>query len=453
MKLSRQLLVIHSLIIGLLVLGYTWLSFLNLRTLSIQELQNQSQNAAQFLAEPITPAFIQNQPAFFKAKIDGLYDSGNYARIRLATGENDKTIVYQRDDMASSAIVPGWFTYLMPVEPILGQQEIYDGLHRIGVLEIQAHPFAFYQFVWRQFVDLLSVTLFVGFIAWALGMALINIVLHPIIAVKRQAAAVAHKHYPQIRTRSGIAEFEQLIDVHNEMTHQIKVLFAQQQKRMDQLKHELYHDNASGLPNRTYFSLTLKDMLESHQEKTSGGLVLIHLADMAQLRQQEGFATYLAVLEYVIKTTERITGLGKNCPLFQLNDQDLALLLLHQGTTDIVEYCKNLVRQLQDCTPLQQHGGSFLGVTEIAKDDDVPSLMKRADEALKHAINHDKRFYMDNVHGVHDPNARIKHKGDLLKVIKESRLEFFLQPVIDLKRGGNLFTELYTKLNDISSSS
>jgi len=33
MKLSRQLLVIHSVIIFLLVLGYAWLSLLNVRQL------------------------------------------------------------------------------------------------------------------------------------------------------------------------------------------------------------------------------------------------------------------------------------------------------------------------------------------------------------------------------------------------------------------------------------
>jgi methyl-accepting chemotaxis protein len=330
MKLSRQLLVIHSLIIGLLVFGFTWLSLLNLQELSINELQNQSDNAAQYLAEPLTQYVVDGDKTVYQTKIDNYYDSGHYASITLTSiSEEKSSVLYERKDLAGSAQVPDWFIYLIPVAPIAGEQKIYRELDAIAELSVQVHPHAFYQFVWQQFIDILSVTLFVGMIAWALGMALINIVLHPIVAIRRQAAAVAHKHFPQIQTRSGIAEFEQLIDAHNEMTHHIKVLFAQQQKRMDELKHELYHNNASGLPNRNYFNLTLRDLLESKQNKASGALVIIHLADMAHLRQKEGFATYLAVLEFVVQATERITGMGKNCPLFQLNDQDLALLLLH----------------------------------------------------------------------------------------------------------------------------
>ncbi len=446
MKLSRQLLVIHTVIISLLVIGYAWLSLLNIRQLTVQELVNQSNTSVQYLIEPLQKAVLDKDESFYKAKIDTYYDSGNYSRISLYGAENFKPVLYERNNLKHTAQVPSWFVTLFPVEPIVGQKELYKGLDKIGLLEVQIHPFAFYQFVWRQFVDMLSVTFFVGLVAWALGFALINIVLQPILAVKRQAAAVTNKHYPQITTQSGIAEFEQLIDVHNEMTRQIKVLFSQQQQHLDELKHDLYHETSSGLPNREYFQITIADLLNRKNERLMGGLVIIHLSDISKLRHEDGFSAYQEVVDYVTKVVARVTGMGKNSPLFQLNEHDFALLLLHQGTSEIIEYSKLIVRQLEDCEPLQGQGGCYLGASEIISTDTPESLKKRSDEALRYAINSEKRFYMDKSNGEANHNAKFKSKTELLDAIERARVEFYMQPVVNPSSKKKLFTELYTKL-------
>lgn len=447
MKLSRQLVVIHSVIIGLLVIGYAWLSLLNIRQLTIQELVNQSSTSAQYLVEPIAKLVIDGEKDRYKSKIDVFYDSGNYSRITLYGNENFMPVLYERSELDQVADVPNWFIMLFPIDAIVGEKEIYNGLDRVAFLEVQTHPFAFYQFVWRQFLDILLVTLFVGLIAWALGIALINIVLKPILAVKNQAAAVTNKHFTQITDHSGIAEFEQLIDVHNTMTTQIQALFSQQQKQLDDLKDNLYHEASSGLPNREYFQLTLADFLNRKSERLMGGLVMIHLNDLTKLRHDQSFSAYQDVISYVVKVVERVTGRGKNAPLFQLNEQDFALLLLHQGTSDILESSKLIVRQLEDCEPLEQLGGCFVGASEILEHDTQVSLTKRTDEALKYAKKSHKRFYMDKSTGESNNNALFKSKQEVVHAIERSRIEFFTQPVIDPISGEKLFTELYTKLS------
>ena len=447
MKLSRQLLVIHSVIIFLLVLGYAWLSLLNIRQLTIQELVNQSNTAAQYLADPIRQAVLDDNPNLYRAKIDVFYDAGNYARISLLSADDESKLLYERNDLQLSAGVPEWFIELIPLEPIIGYQELYRDIIPVAVLEVQSHPYAFYQFVWRQFIDMTSVTVFVGLLAWILGLALINIVLQPVISVKRQAAAVAHKHYPQINAQSGIAEFEQLIDVHNQMTRQIKILFSQHQQHMTELKHDLYHDSASGLPNRIYFNLTLTDLLTRTKKKISGGLIIIHLANATKIKHEKGFATYKAIMDFVIRSTEQISPIGKNCQLFQLNEQDLGLLLLHQGTGQLIEFSKHLVRKLEDCTPLMEQGGGYLGVTELVKNDSQDNIMRRADVALKQAIADNKRFVMDKSSISKDEYYLFSSKGEMLAGLKAARVEFFMQPVVTPKEQKHLFTELYTKLS------
>ncbi|MDC2890084.1 hypothetical protein [Psychrosphaera algicola] len=76
MKLSRQLFVIHSLIITLLVAGYAWLSLLNVRQLTVQELVNQSNTAAQYLSDPLHLALMSANQELYQAKIDSFYDAG-----------------------------------------------------------------------------------------------------------------------------------------------------------------------------------------------------------------------------------------------------------------------------------------------------------------------------------------------------------------------------------------
>ena len=447
MKLSRQLVVIQSVIIALLVIGYAWLSLINIRQLTIQELVNQSNTSVQYLVAPIQKAVVDGNEQAYKSKIDTYYDSGNYSRISLFGNDDLMPRLYERNDLDQTAQVPVWFIKLFPVEPIVGKKEIYQGLDRLAYLEVQIHPFAFYQFVWKQFVDIIAVTVFVALVAWALGFALINIVLQPILAVKKQAAAVTNKHFPQITTHSGIAEFEQLIEVHNAMTNQVKALFSQQQQQLDSLKDNLYHEASSGLPNREYFQLTLSDFLNRKNERLMGGLVMIHLHDITKLRHDESFSAYQEVVEYVIKVVERVTGMGKNAPLFQLNEQDFALLLLHQGTSEILEYSKLIVRQLEDCEALEQLGGCYLGASEILEQDTPQSITTRTDEALKYAKKTDKRFYMDKSNGESNSNALFKSKEELIHAIDRARIEFFVQPVVDPVSNEKLFTELYTKLS------
>ena len=447
MKLSRQLLVIHSVIIFLLVLGYAWLSLLNVRQLSIQELVNQSNTAAQYLAEPIRQGVLEDNAALYQAKIDVFYDGGNYARISLYSTDDANSLLYERNNLTTSVGVPAWFIRVLPIEPIVGYQELYKGIIPVGVLEVQIHPYAFYQFVWQQFVDMTSVTIFVGLIAWILGLALINIVLQPVMLVKRQAAAVAHKHYPQIKRHSGIAEFEQLIEAHNEMTEQIKVLFSQHQQHMTELKHKLYHDSGSGLPNRIYFNLTLTDLLSRTSKRIAGGLVIIHLPNAMKIKHETGFAQYQAVLHFVIKATGKIQAIGKNCQLFQLNERDLGVLLLHQDTAQLVDFSKRMVRILEDCEQLTAFGGAFLGVTELIENDSQVDIMKRADAALKYGMANDKRFYMDQVAGGTADLSMFSSKQTLLDGLANGIVDFFMQPVVSPDEHKLLFTELYTRLS------
>lgn len=446
MKLSRQLFIIHSLIILMLVTGFSWLSLINVRQLTVQELSNQSNTAAQYLSDPLHLALMSAHKEVYQAKIDAFYDAGNYARITLFSGDDIKSILYQRDDLRLSAGIPTWFRALLPLEPIVGQQELYKGLDKVAVLELEIHPNAFYQFVWHQFLDLFSITLFVGLVAWALGLALFNIVLQPISAVRRQAAAIAHKHYPQIQTHSGIAEFEQLIQSHNDMTKQIKVLFESQQSRLTELKHSIDHDVVSGLPNREFLNATLDEVLTQSEEKIHGGMVIIHLANLAKLKLEQGFPTYKTVINFVIASVEKTSGLGKNVQLFQLNEQEMAVLMLHIGPEDIVTFSKNMVKQMEDCTPLKIYGGAILGVTELAETDDKQSLLKRVNTALKHAIVHDKKFHMDGSKINSAAKLIYDSKGELLKALEIARIEFFLQSVIATDGKTKLFTEMTTKL-------
>ncbi|MBU2880601.1 EAL domain-containing protein [Psychrosphaera sp. B3R10] len=446
MKLSRQLFVIHSLIITLLVAGYAWLSLLNVRQLTVQELVNQSNTAAQYLSDPLHLALMSANQELYQAKIDSFYDAGNYSRISLFAADATKSVLYQRTDLSATAGVPLWFQTILPLEVIMGSQELYRGIDKIGELEVEIHPYAFYQFIWRQFTDMLSITIFVGLIAWALGLALFNIVLRPISAVQRQAAAVANKHYPQIETRSGIAEFEQLIQAHNDMTKQIKILFDTQQERMDELKHSVYHDTVSGLPNREYFNSAITDVINTENDKVHCGLVVVHLTNLGKLKLEQGFPTYKTVLEFVKNSVERTHGLGKNIQLFQLNEQEMGVLLLHFGAQEIVDFTKDIAKQMVDCTPLKIYGGAVLGAVELLETDTNKSLLKRVDTALKHAITQGKRFYVDSSVVNEAGSTVYGSKGELLAAMETARVEFFLQPVVSTSQNTLLFTELYTKL-------
>lgn len=446
MKLSRQLFVIHSLIISLLVVSYSWLSLLNVKQLTAQELINQSETAAQYLSDPLHLALLSSNEKLYQAKIDSFYDAGNYARITLYGENNGPTILYERNDLDATSGIPSWFMPLVIIDDIIGSHELYRGIEKIGHLEVEVHPFAFHQFVWQQFVDLFSITFVVGLVAWALGLALFNIVLQPIAAVQRQAAAVTQKHYPKIETRSGITEFENLIQAHNEMTTQIKVLFDTQQERMSELKESVYHDPVSGLPNREYFNSAITDLVNVKDEKVFAGVMVIHLSNLAKLKLEQGFPTYKSVLEFVKHSLEKQTEQNKNVQLFQLNEQEMGVLLLHSNAHEIADFTVEVAKLMVDCTPLKIYGGAVLGATEFTEADTNKTLLKRVDNALKYAMAHDKKYHIDTSSNASGGHVIYQSKSELLAALDMARVEFFLQPVISVNGDAPLFTELYTKL-------
>lgn len=447
MKLSRQLFVIHSVIIALLILGYAWLSLLNIRQLTIQELTNQSNSAVKWLSNAVQPAFARGDINAVQLHIDTFYDVGNYSRISIYEKGNTQKTLYHRDDLTRTSGVPTWFVSLLPLEPIHGYRDLYRGIEKIGSLEVETHPYAFYQFVWRQFIDIFSVTIFVGLLAWSLGLALINIVLQPIMAVKRQAAAISHKHYPQISAHSGIAEFEQLIDTHNEMTHQIKVLFSEQQEVLSRLKNDLYHDRGTALANRSYFDLCLSDLFNRQQQNIQGSLLLIHLPKASQLKLDLGFVTYSQVIEFITRSINKIFGDDKNTQLFQLSERDIAVLCLYRSRTEIVEAAKLLATQLENCQPLVQYHGGVIAGEEIVENDTQRELMTRLDQTLKTAISQNKTVYFEHQSSESSSFGLFASKAEMLVFLETARVEFHLQPVLDVEDRNKLFTELYTKFS------
>lgn len=206
----------------------------------------------------------------------------------------------------------------------------------------------------------------------------------------------------------------------------------------EKIYHLAYHDQLTGLLNRSSFHKELADAIEQAQENNSlVGVLFLDLDNFKEVNDTLGHTFGDEVLRKVAKVLKNCTQV--TLPISRLGGDEFIIIVPNaHNVSSIVEIAQNILKAIEQIYNIAEqdiHLTASLGIAIYPNDGtDQETLLKNADTALYQAKGMGKNIYQ-----LYEPEmnaqimARISLEKNLRWAIKEEELIVYYQPQIDLK--------------------
>lgn len=323
---------------------------------------------------------MEKDPVTLELQVAALFDSGQYARIKVRDPEGLTLI--EKTSPAVSDDVPAWFARLFPIASRPGSAQISTGWTQFGTVELVSHNRFAYRELWQGGWRLLMWFSLGGVLAGFLGMQILRRIKRPLDAVVGQARAISERRFIRIE-EPATPELKSLARAMNVMVGRVKAMFEEEASRLEQVRREATLDPLTGLANRAYFMNRLAIALNDEDAPTRGSLIMLRLADLAGINRCAGRETADEVLRRTGAALRELAEKNPGAEAARLNGADFSLLL--PGQNDPQPACQQLLAALQSLVAAQllpENAIGHLGSSVYQHNEPVPQLLARVDAAL-----------------------------------------------------------------------
>jgi diguanylate cyclase (GGDEF)-like protein len=433
MTLLRQLVIVIVTLFILLFLGTLFLSISNTRDYLNDQLKTISQDTATSLGLTLTPAMAEGDMAVVERMVSAVSDSGYYREVVVNDVEGKPLV--SRTQQVKLGTVPQWFVDRVPLETPRGEALIMSGWQQAGTVQVEANPGYAYVALWSNTVESFWWFLGASTITFLLGLLSLHYILRPLKAVEEQARAICDREYPVQHKLPWTLELRSVVEAMNRMVTKVKEMFEEQAAAIDRLRSENYRDALTGLGNRRYFEMNLKQLIESGKH---GALLMLELKDFKQYNEKRGYQAGDDLLRNTAEFLEAICKAQQGLEYFtvHLAGANFAIVLTNSGEEEALELGNALVKALPRFKERGLVDGEEVGHVGIALFSGQPygDLLSAADMALRAA-------QQDSGNAVHlvDPGKSqagavrsATHWGEVLKeALASKRISLLVQPAKD----------------------
>jgi diguanylate cyclase (GGDEF)-like protein len=309
-------------------------------------------------------------------------DTGFYSRMRFVGV--DGALSFDREAAARPQQAPGWFARLLPIDSAPGTAQVSDGWRALGRIEVVSHVAYVHDELWRGGARALWLLAALGSAAMALAAAGVRRIRRPLDDTVAQANALVEGRYLLV-DEPGVPELKRVAQAMNGMVERVRRLFESQAAQVEQLRREAHEDRLTGLPHRAHFMQRFAAVLADDAQADGGSLLLIRVADLADVNRDLGRETTdraLRTLADVLRGWPQDGALAG-----RLNGADFALAL--PGTTPTAnEAAARVASALRSALAgaserFVVHLGAALWSHGVAPG--AGALLARADQALARA--------------------------------------------------------------------
>lgn len=282
MSMYRQLWLAIILSTLLALLGGLLASTLNTRSYMSEQLSAKNSDNATSLALALSQ---QNaNPVMVELTVSALFDSGHYELIRVQDPLGK--LLVERTAPADLQSVPAWFVRLLPFSAAPGQAQISNGWQQLGSLTLVSSSGFAYAALWKTVLQQALALALAGLVGGYLGTLILRRLREPLERVINQAHAITERRFVLI-DEPDVPELKSLASAMNSTVTRLKIMFSEEERRLEVLRTTANYDPLTGLANRTFFLVQLLDALDS-ETATGDTLLLVRVADYSGLQQRLG---------------------------------------------------------------------------------------------------------------------------------------------------------------------
>ncbi|HUW36562.1 MAG TPA: EAL domain-containing protein [Rhodocyclaceae bacterium] len=295
MTLLRQLIIVIITLFALLFAGSVVINVNNTRNYLNNQLRSISQDMATSLGLSLSPHIAKGEMTIVESMINAVSDSGYYREVILSD-VNGKVLIKRTQPLIIEG-VPQWFVKLIPLETPRGEASIMAGWVQAGNISISANPGYAYATLWGNSVDAFWWFLGSSGFAFVLGVIALHYVLRPLRAVEAQAKAICDREYPVQGNLPWTLELRSVVGAMNRMTTKVKDMFEEQAVAMERLRASTYVDSLTGLANRQYFDMQLRQLTKARTTSSTNALIFIELEEFKSFNERKGYPAGDALLK------------------------------------------------------------------------------------------------------------------------------------------------------------
>lgn len=284
MTLLRQLVIVIVTLFILLFVGTLLLSISNTRDYLNEQLRTISQDTATSLGLTLTPPMADKDMAVVDRMVSAVSDSGYYREVVVSDIEG-KPLVSRKQEVKLGS-VPQWFVDMVPLQTPRGEALIMAGWQQAGTVSVEANPGYAYVALWSNTVESFWWFLGASTLTFMLGLLALNVILRPLRDVELQARAICDREYPVQKKIPWTLELRSVVEAMNRMSIKVKEMFDEQTASIERLRSENYRDSLTGLANRRFFEMNLKQLIETGK---TGALLMLELKDFKQYNEKRGY--------------------------------------------------------------------------------------------------------------------------------------------------------------------
>lgn len=446
MSLLRRLILAITVMIVALLGANLVVGVYNARSYFSDQLQALAEDTATSLGLTISHAAKDKDLAQVELMINVIFDRGYYQSITYSNLDGQVLVSRSREIRIEG--VPQWFINKIIIPQQAGTAEVVTGWYRLGELRVQTHPGYAYRDLWRVFTEQLWLFFFTAVLCYGVAGLGLKYLLRPLKQLEDQAEAICRKEFPVQETLPKTPELRRMVVAMNRMVSKIKDMFQQQVSLTDELRREASIDALTGLPNRDEFDAQLKAWLESDHGGGMAALVILHIADLQALNDNNGREQCDGWLQQISAVLVSSAASWPSSILARRTGCDFCWFVPSVAEKELGGLAAELVERIK-LLEFAEVGKFNVGIAVSAQVDSLPALLGTADAALRQSVSlGDGDWVVLPLGSKATQRAAGEWRPFLESVIANQQLSLHAQPVVARSGDSPIYSEVLSRIQD-----
>ncbi|WP_432698640.1 bifunctional diguanylate cyclase/phosphodiesterase [Marinobacterium sp. YM272] len=390
MSLVNQLIAaVMAVLIGL-ASGTLYVMSESGKSMLLRQLESHAQDSATHLGLYIAPYMASRDSAAIETAVNAIFDSGFYQRISVLDPEGEPLFIKETPPRISDE-VPNWFVSLIDIEPPSMQRSITHQWRHVGVIHVQSSAGYAYERFWEAAQRALILFVVLAILAALIINLLLRYLLKPLKTVERQAQALAQKTYIEQPQLPKTRELRSVVLAMNTMVRQVRQMFDEQTRTIEELRSIAYRDPLTGLLNQRAATAQLQERIDYDRDFGPATLVLVRLRALSEINHQTGEENTNHLLKLIAESLREVADHGGRALVGRLSGAEFVLLTEQQPLQHLKPRLEKLLERvdsqlmaLYDDNPVPAQA-MLLGVSHTADPGDSSQLISEARLATKEA--------------------------------------------------------------------
>jgi diguanylate cyclase (GGDEF)-like protein len=448
MTLFKQISLIFTIFIGLIVFTLSYFNFKSSNDFLISQIHSSSKNSAISLGLSLNSVADPDDLSTMESMISAIFDSGYYESITLI--DTDGKVLLESKQPVVVKDVPQWFMDFVHFEVPIAKTEVMAGWFPMGRLTIKGHAGYGYTQLWVAFKETLTsiaIWLLVSFISLYI---VLSFILKALKNIQKQALGINSNEFIKVTHMPYTTEFKEVTVAMNSMVEKVEEIFEKEAESFRKYQELLYTDQDTKLWNRRYFMVELNNYLESQDSNSNGMVSFISINNFSKIKEQLGFKELQSILDEMIDDTRKSIH-SVNNPIFaRMNNTDFALILPNCNAEVIEKEFATLIYKIK--SDLSKHDLPkdvyvSIAVSCYTHNDSIKDILSRLDYSLSQAkIRNDYGLVFSKECGG-EMLGKDEWRDKIKDSIENGNFKIALQSILD-DHSGTYHKEAYMRLQD-----